>query len=57
LPDGTVLEGTPAEIAAWRGQPRGDTFNSFGERDNRRGDEPDEDGPIVPPDEPLVLND
>lgn len=57
LIDGTVIEGTPEEIASWRGQPRGDTFRSFDERDTRRGDDPSEDEPIVAPGEPLVLGD
>lgn len=57
LIDGTVIEGTPEEIASWRGQPRGDVFRSFSERDTRRGDEPEEDGPIVQPGEALILDD
>jgi len=60
--DGSVLlDGTPEEIAAYRkgikqiiSEP---TFQSFDERDGKRHDDPADDGPIVPPDQPLVLED
>ncbi len=60
LPDGSILlDGTPEELAAYQKgvKPPATTFHSFDERDGARHDDPAEDGPIVPPDQPLILDD